>query len=1457
MATANLLLIDNRITDINGIISSLAESTDHVIFNYYEDTFESIKGRIKRQYLNVALAQHNYNGSNFKMLNSMPGAMLEGVRDSDPELNTWNVSSTILKNGVMEESMGFLDFLRWLKENGAEYVDFLACDVWASAHWKYVIEKIRKEVDVWIRASVDITGYSGNFILESDGVDLVGVYFTQKILQYKYSFIGSDFVDLINTKSPWGVYSASKYDSVNNILPEIRGNGRNATVSNATGTSKLIAGKSAGNGATGEIRYLNGNTDNIVRWPNNSIVGNAVNSIAFITRYTNTTNRQRILSSRSASPNLALGHGSGSAGVVYINPNYKTTYPQSLIPTENRSNWVNMVVRFGSVYTSITDNSHNILLNGLPCAITDMSYVAANTSLVINDFFSSTSNTVVAQSDFGFSYLMIWQNVQLTNAEMVIVSNQLKFYLDSGFEPPVPTPFQNLLSSRVPWGIYRAVDWNSTTNKLPEARGITGRDAIKGVTGTVTYTASTAGNGANGSITCISGNTLTELIWPDGSIPTTYTLAFITRYTGENYKRILQGTTNNLIFGHYSDGGGTLRGVYYNNGTWFNNMSYGTITDWLTMICKVDVNPNNCIVDGIARGINSSSTPLTSADKLQINNGNVPGDDSAWAFSYLMIWEETLSFTDASAVSNELLSYTSTGTLPETNGYVRNGYFTTPAVALTSYLLYDINTAPNAIKNWSFEGQVDYYIFGINSTFNSIVPITNKPPGAISCMAIIQSSTPTESRIYQQIMFDQIGPYSLTYYTSSGKNDDTVNLCKLKASIDEISHESLINNQSWEKRELIFNLTTTGSKTLYFLNTRANQSTTPSTTFLAAINITPIQSVPYPPTITSATPSSNQITVNFNPPISNGRSPITSYSYRFKLSSTLNYPSTYTSLASNASSFAITSLTAGATYDIELVATNALGNSSPSQTTVSTATAPSSPTLNSVSTDNGTITIRFSPNNDGGSPIIGYRYKLNTDPFIDIGAPTGITPYTYTISTGLLLYSSYSIVVDASNIIGYSSPSNSLSITVIPRYPAIVRAIKNNLYSVIIFNDGLYTGQTISSYSYTMNSTSTPSYTIKKINTIDGSQNKYFILNNLELSGGGPQNINLASTYSNNETYSSPSYTILQTYTVTDNITNRLAVFTSDNILNYLLNTNTNGSYPLIKHKYFFLDNNWVDISAVQNLNSGSKTNIPLSYITDAYVDNQTYKKGTGSLRLNMPIGGSMTEYLKASSFNLNSTACTFAFWIKSTDLPSNEGDIINLVMFATMNNGLNSYINVYLKKQSTTNTVCVSIKKSNVVYDYMFSGYDIAGIFDGQWAHICLTMQSTGGTYNLYINTVLVSSVSGAVYPDSGIVYKNPTSGFITATENGNNISRVFNGYVDDFRFYNGKVLTIEEINSMYVSDIQQVGLDPGLAIHEIFDSYYFVQSTLLTFNNKTTGINYNLHIKSNSNDIPDTIYK
>jgi hypothetical protein len=168
-----LILVDSRVPDVSSIIETLTPGTDNIMFDYFRDSFATIKQYITKSYTSVAIIQHKYGLPTFQLIDSMSPATLDRLEEVDPAMESWSA---------------FSEFMMWLKNNGAEYVDLMACDLWSDVNWRYAIMKLQTATNLTIRASIDITGIDGNFVLESHNVDTIGLYFTPDILQYKHNF---------------------------------------------------------------------------------------------------------------------------------------------------------------------------------------------------------------------------------------------------------------------------------------------------------------------------------------------------------------------------------------------------------------------------------------------------------------------------------------------------------------------------------------------------------------------------------------------------------------------------------------------------------------------------------------------------------------------------------------------------------------------------------------------------------------------------------------------------------------------------------------------------------------------------------------------------------------------------------------------------------------------------------------------------------------------------------------------------------------------------------------------------------------------------------------------------------------------------------------------------------------------------------------------------------------------
>jgi len=170
------VFIDSRITDISNIISAFTPDTHHYVFDWHTSIFQDFKNILaqQQQYETVGIIQHNFYESTYKLLFNASNSIVKNVAEEDSSLTTWTE---------------YIELLQWIKTNcNTSYIDLFACDIWIDPDWKYIIQTIASQYDISIRASINITGEGGDFILESDNFNTIGIYFTEDILQYKYAF---------------------------------------------------------------------------------------------------------------------------------------------------------------------------------------------------------------------------------------------------------------------------------------------------------------------------------------------------------------------------------------------------------------------------------------------------------------------------------------------------------------------------------------------------------------------------------------------------------------------------------------------------------------------------------------------------------------------------------------------------------------------------------------------------------------------------------------------------------------------------------------------------------------------------------------------------------------------------------------------------------------------------------------------------------------------------------------------------------------------------------------------------------------------------------------------------------------------------------------------------------------------------------------------------------------------
>ena len=213
----------------------------------------------------------------------------------------------------------------------------------------------------------------------------------------------------------------------------------------------------------------------------------------------------------------------------------------------------------------------------------------------------------------------------------------------------------------------------------------------------------------------------------------------------------------------------------------------------------------------------------------------------------------------------------------------------------------------------------------------------------------------------------------------------------------------------------------------------------------AAIPPMAAPTVPSAPTITNAVAGPGNAVLTFAAPTSNGGIALSTYTATCIAAANLTLTA---SAAANATTATIVGLVSGVSYSCTLTASNTVGPSAASNSVMVTSTSlstPSAPTLTSaVPGPNSALLTFTAPTNNGGSVITGYVARCAA-----VGNPTITTNAagnaTTAIVSGLIGNITYSCSITATNAIGTSAASNSLTVTptpvVAPSAPTLVSAV--------------------------------------------------------------------------------------------------------------------------------------------------------------------------------------------------------------------------------------------------------------------------------------------------------------------------------------------------------------------------------------------------------------------------------
>ena len=169
-----LLLVDTRVRQFEAIVCAVAPSVTAVTFDWVSDSLEGILDKIRslpvQSFDNMGIVQDaNEFMMQYRLVESQVPADMR-----DTALTTW------------EPLLAFFGALK--TEFGVKTVDFVSCSLYSAPHFAETMTALEAHLGMDLRASKDRTGNlvaGGNWVQESDGVDIKGLYFTDAIEAYK------------------------------------------------------------------------------------------------------------------------------------------------------------------------------------------------------------------------------------------------------------------------------------------------------------------------------------------------------------------------------------------------------------------------------------------------------------------------------------------------------------------------------------------------------------------------------------------------------------------------------------------------------------------------------------------------------------------------------------------------------------------------------------------------------------------------------------------------------------------------------------------------------------------------------------------------------------------------------------------------------------------------------------------------------------------------------------------------------------------------------------------------------------------------------------------------------------------------------------------------------------------------------------------------------------------------
>jgi alpha-tubulin suppressor-like RCC1 family protein len=1017
----NLLLIDSRISANELIVQAMNDNTQCIIFDYSVDTIETLKAKISehpvQEFSSVGIVQHNYSTPTYQLLHSMQPSVLENAETMDASLESWS------------ELKDFVAFLKNSKKT--QNYDLLACNIYSDPNWKYVLTLLDSQCAIHFRASSDATGWGGNWILESDNVDLTHLYFTDKIADYPFNFSSSwtNHVGILIKGKPYtcgnNQYGALGHGTAGTNVGTLTEMVRPTDISS---DASYVAVQIAHGLTFTWVLYYNGTDYKLYSCGHNG-GGRLGQGIA----------SDGVAHPRLLPVSLAVLEGSYKTGLVNI------TMAPSL---DNMFVILNYATDF-KIYGCGTNN-YNILGT--------------------NNNANYTSLTLIPRTNIPTgSYIKCFAAGGMHT--IALMSNNKVYscgYNEFGQSGPVINTSYGVLTE---WTGLNIVGKTIKTIAVGSAHNL------------VLYTDNTIyAKGASHSGQCgviIPSAPLTQIVPTTPSALTGYTPISISCSDAHNIVMYSNGTTNIL----YTNGSNYCGQLGRNTAgvdkikldpmvltgiTLSPSMALGHGNASIVVFKGTDDNVNKVYMcgDNTTGQFGNTLYPATNSSVLKesttinslLTTSTLSPAPLVIPNNYEMVFTAAAAAASAPAAPTGLSAaggngqVTITFTAGSENGsaitnyqYSVDGSSNWTAISPTTATI----TSPAVITGLNNGTSYTYYLRAINALGNGTTSLTSVTATPYTTPAAPTGLSATEGN----------GQATITFTTGSANGSAITNY---QYSTDGSTNWTAVSSITSAVQVVITGLT----YQTYSIYLRAVNGAGNGAASLTSATTTPYL-VPDAPTMNSVVLGDQSATINFTAGAENGRA-ITNYQYTCSSTGTDNW--TTLDPASTTSPIIVSNLTNGATYSVKLKAISSAGSSAASAPqSVTPATTPAAPTITSVTAGNLKATINITANATNGSAITNYKYTCSStgeDNWITLSPESASTTI---VVTGLSNETLYSVKVIAVNGVGDSVASSASSVTPsisAPDAPTITGITAGNGTASIAFTTNSDNGIAITNYKY-------------------------------------------------------------------------------------------------------------------------------------------------------------------------------------------------------------------------------------------------------------------------------------------------------------------------------------------------------------------------------------------------------